>query len=142
MRSDIFAWYTVIGSAGSSCGKLATGWAVQRLQMLEGWDAIRSYRAVFVVYAGLGVLNALLACVLSEKVEVERHHGAKQESEDVMETEAEPLLSGDRRTFADPDEAMEKRPLLPRISKGSQSVVIKLCMLFAIDSLASGLVPA
>jgi len=140
IRSDIFAWYTVIGSAGSSCGKLATGWAVQHLQTLKGWDSIRSYRAVFLVYAGLGVINVLLACFLSSKVEAEKHQNPKLNLEEDGETE--PLLNRDRRAAKTGNTAMEEKALLPKISKKSQAIIIKLCLLFAVDSLASGLVPA
>lgn len=140
IRSDIFAWYTVIGSAGSSCGKLATGWAVQHLQTLEGWDPIRSYQAVFLIYAWLGVINVLLACFLSSKVEAEKHHYLKLDLEEDRETE--PLLNGDGTATKGGNITTEKKPLLPKISRESQAVVIKLCLLFAVDSLASGLVPA
>ncbi len=140
IRSDIFAWYTVIGSAGSSCGKLATGWTVQHLQTLKGWDPIRSYRAVFLAYAAFGVVNMLLACVLSSKVEAEKHQNLDSESEE--EAETEPLLNGDERVPKSESVKTERKALLPKISKESQAIVIKLCLLFAVDSLASGLVPA
>lgn len=139
-RSDIFAWYTVIGSAGSSCGKLATGWAVQHLQTLEGWDPIRSYRVVFLAYAGLGFVNAVLACFLSSRVEAERHQAMKPTSEEVDDTE--PLLDEDVRAASGGDTVPERKTLLPRISRESRAIVVKLCLLFAVDSLASGLVPA
>lgn len=131
MRSDIFAWYTVIGSAGSSCGKLATGWIVQHLQTFEGWDQIQSYRAVFFAYAGLGAANMVLTCLLSPKVEAETHHLSNADL---------PLLNP--REPEDTVITAERKSLLPKISKESQAIVIKLCFLFAVDSLASGLVPA
>jgi MFS family permease len=138
IRSDIFAWYTVIGSAGSSCGKLATGWIVQRLHTFEGWDQIQSYRAVFFAYAGLGVANMVLTCVLSPKVEAETHHIINVDLGGATETE--PLLNS--RETEGAVIAVERKSLLPKISNESRAVVIKLCLLFAVDSLASGLVPA
>jgi hypothetical protein len=140
IRSDIFAWYTVIGAAGSSCGKLATGWAVQHLQTLEGWDPIRSYRAVFLAYAGLGFVNVMLACFLSSKVEAEKHANLENDREE--DTVTEPLLNGNESIAKGESAAVERKALLPKISKESQAVVFKLCLLFAVDSLASGLVPA
>jgi MFS family permease len=140
IRSDIFAWYTVIGSVGSSCGKLATGWVVQHLQTLEGWDPKRSYRAVFLAYAGLGFVNVVLACFLSSRVEAERHQAAKLTLEEADETE--PLLERDGTMANCGDAVLERKTLLPNISRESQAIVIKLCLLFAVDSLASGLVPA
>jgi len=130
----------VIGAAGSSCGKLATGWAVQHLQTLDGWDPIRSYRAVFLAYAGFGFVNVMLACFLSSKVEAEKHGYLENDPEE--ETEAEPLLNGNESTAKSESAAVERKALLPKISKESQAIVFKLCLLFAVDSLASGLVPA
>lgn len=137
-RSDIFAWYTVVGSAGSSCGKLATGWIVQHLQTFEGWDQIHSYRAVFFAYASLGVVNMVLTCFLSSEVEAETQHLTNQNSGGARETE--PLLNS--RETEDAVIAVERTSLLPKISKESQAIVIKLSILFAVDSLASGLIPA
>jgi hypothetical protein len=92
IRSDIFAWYTVIGSIGSSCRKLTTGWAVQHLQTLEGWDPIRSYRVIFLAYAGFGIVNIMLACLLSSKVEAKKHQHLENDVEEESETES--LLHG------------------------------------------------
>lgn len=130
----------MIGSAGSSCGKLATGWAVQHLQTLEGWDPISSYRVVFLAYAGLGLVNVILVCFLSSKVEAGRHPKLENDAEEVLETE--PLLNEIQSVCKSSSAATERNTLVPKISKESQAVVIKLCLLFAIDSLASGLVPA
>jgi hypothetical protein len=141
IRSDIFAWYVVIGSTGSAAGKLVTGWVVQELQMGRGWNPVRSYRAVFLTYAGLGFLNAMLTCVLSSRVELYGHE--EQVAGVDSSVEEEPLISG-TETDLNNEVAFvkEKRTLLPRISKESRVVLLKLCLLFAVDSLASGLVPA
>jgi hypothetical protein len=89
-------------------------------------------------YAGLGFLNLLLSCGLSSRVELHGHEEQKN-----SDGEEEPLISG-----SDPDShnnlaaVKAKRSLLPRISKESRMVLLKLCLLFSLDSLASGLVPA
>lgn len=141
IRSDIFAWYVVIGSAGSAAGKLVTGWVVQELESWEGWSPVRSYRAVFLAYAGLGFLNVLLACVLSSRVELHGYEGRVAGIDSSVEEE--PLVSrSETDSGNDIPVAKEKRSLLPRISKESRVVLLKLCLLFAVDSLASGLVPA
>lgn len=118
-------------------GKLATGWVVQKLQSRERWSPVRSYQAVFLAYGGLGFLNLLLTCMLSSRVELHGHEEQK-DSDD----ESESLIS---RGDIDSNHEMtvkEKRSLLPKISKDSRIVLLKLCLLFALDSLASGLVPA
>jgi hypothetical protein len=127
----------VIGSAGNALGKLATGWVVQKLQSRERWSPVRSYQAVFLAYAGLGFLNLLLTCTLSSRVELHGHDEQK-DSDD----ESESLISGIDTDSNHEMAGKEKRSLLPKISKESRIVLLKLCLLFALDSLASGLVPA
>lgn len=138
-RSDIFAWYTVIGSLGSSAGKLTTGWIVSWLLSENmGWTTKEAYKAVFQAYAALGSVSFLLACCLSKRVEL---GGGKKKvrQEDSDNEENDPLLVVDD----EPISPLEKprKPLLPRISKESRPILVKLCLLFAVDSLASGLVP-
>jgi hypothetical protein len=83
----------------------------------------------------------MLTCVLSSRVELHGHE--RQMSEPDSRVEEEPLISDGETEIANEIAAVkEKRTLLPRISKESRGVLLKLCMLFAVDSLASGLVPA
>jgi hypothetical protein len=98
---------------------------------------VRSYQAVFLGYAGLGFLNVLLTCVLSSRVELPEHEDQKD-----SDGEEEPLLSDTDSTNDVSVAKNKRRSLLPRISKESRIVLFKLCLLFALDSLASGLVPA
>ncbi|KAL2063116.1 hypothetical protein VTL71DRAFT_6188 [Oculimacula yallundae] len=137
IRSDIFAWYTVIGSAGNAAGKLATGFVVQHLQTLDGWDKIRSYQAIFLVYAIFGAVNFLITFTLSNEVEL---YG--RENEGSNDGDEEPLMSATGDDANGEERVKEKRSLLPNISKESRAIVFRLCCLFAVDSLASGLVPA
>jgi len=86
-------------------------------------------------------LNVLLACVLSSRVELHGYEGRVAVVDSSVEEE--PLMSGSETDSGnDIPVAKEKRSLLPRISKESRVVLLKLCLLFAVDSLASGLVPA
>jgi MFS family permease len=138
IRSDIFAWYTVIGSAGSSCGKLATGWAVQRLETLHNWNQMRAYRLIFLAYAFLGVVNFLLACTLSSKVEMDEC--GRRIFDTRRAGDSEPLLSHEQEEEVTEERAIKS--LFPKISSRSRTTIVQLCLLFAVDSLASGLVPA
>ena len=139
IRSDIFAWYTVIGSAGNAAGKLATGFIVQHLQTLDGWDQIHSYQAIFFAYAVLGAMNFLVTFFLSNEVEL---YGRKEQRSSSGSEDEEPLISEVEDGEGGEERIGEKRSLLPNISKESRAIVFKLCCLFAVDSLASGLVPA
>ncbi|KAH6707847.1 MFS transporter [Leptodontidium sp. MPI-SDFR-AT-0119] len=139
IRSDIFAWYTVIGSAGNAAGKLATGFIVQHLQTLDGWDQIHSSQAIFFAYAVLGAMNFLVTFFLSNEVEL---YGREEQRSSIGSEDEEPLITGVGNGEGGEERIGEKRSLLSNISKESRAIVFKLCCLFAVDSLASGLVPA
>lgn len=107
-----------------------------------------AYRFIFSIYAVLGIVKLALSVILTDKCEPEP---VKQEYQQVVQTdsvEAEGLLSDnedDEEEVSSKPKAtvpeMKRKPLWPAISAQSRSVVIKLCLLFAVDSLASGLAP-
>ena len=51
-------------------GTVACGWALEAARSRLGWDEARTYRLAFYGYAGLGVVKAVLALMLSPAVEV------------------------------------------------------------------------
>jgi MFS family permease len=67
-RTRVFGWYQLIGSFATAAGALAGGLIAGTLQS-GGEDALASYRALLLVYAGLGALIALLCALLSRAVE-------------------------------------------------------------------------
>lgn len=151
IRSDIFAWYTLIGTAGTAFGTIICGWLVQGLQARAGWTNTRAYRVIFGLYAFLGLLKLAFSLMLSDKCEPEPD---KQERHDAVElgaVEAAGLLSDDdepdqppkpKKTTAPAAPRMKKKSIWPQISPASRAILLKLCLLFAVDSMASGLVPA
>lgn len=130
-RSDIYAWYSLLGTAGLALGSISCGWVVESLLRYKEWDTIRAYRAVFFLYAILGLVKMLLALMLSRNCEVE-----KSQPESRLD-ESAPLLSGTDAPLAKPKKQMS---LLPSIAKDSIPTVVKLALLFGVDSFASGLV--
>lgn len=98
---------------------------------------MRSYQAVFFTYAMLGMLNFMLAWFLSSGVELQRSITKPARGGEIGEEDA--LLPG---VQTEQNEELEKkRSLLPMISRESRGIIFRLCCLFAVDSLASGLVP-
>ena len=150
LRSDVFAWYTLLGNAGTACGTIVCGWIVQRLLSM-GTSNIEAYRSIFWIYALLGLVKLGLSLLLSEACEPEPK---KQERPDPLEldsVEAEGLLSDDENdaestkpkpTYT-PKISVPKarKSIWPEISPASRSILVKLCLLFAVDSFASGLTP-
>lgn len=127
---------------------------VQGLLIHRHWKDTRAYRVIFAFYAFLGIIKFVLSLMLSDKCEVEppqqKYEPVGQELDSV---EAEGLLSDDGDT-PEPSpkfKTAEKLPapspksknsVWPAISPASRSILVKLCLLFAVDSLASGLIPA
>jgi MFS family permease len=148
-RTGLLAWYTVFGYTGASLGVLVCGWILRAVQA-EGWTPLESYRLVFWAYSGLGLVKFVFCLFLSEKCEPMREIVPVQQADD----ETRPLLAneGPENGHIDdttkPDEVAKQVKgsilgrLLPAMSSESISLVWKLCLLFAVDSVASGLTPA
>lgn len=133
-RSDIFAWYSFIGYAGTAVGTFVGGWVVQRVRAGTG-DAIFAYRCVFYIYAAQGFLKFLLACGLSKNIEAE-----KSRPEIETDSEREPLLAATLPPEEVEAETRElKRKTFLSVGKENLPTYIQLGLLFALDSFASGL---
>ncbi|KJZ71788.1 hypothetical protein HIM_08808 [Hirsutella minnesotensis 3608] len=137
-RGDVYAWYSLLGNAGTAFGMMTWGWAIHGIRNGLGWTPVQAYRATFVGYAILGVVKLLLAMSLSRAVEPAK----KAASAEATTEETTPLLAGE------PNPASQTQPkpkkwtnLLPEISPESRVITATLCLLFALDSFASGLVP-
>jgi len=68
-RTRIFAWYHVAGFTASAFGAAGGGALASALQH-AGWSVVASYRALFWLYAAVGVALALLSRRLGPAVEV------------------------------------------------------------------------
>jgi len=109
-RTEVFAWYTLTGSFATALGALVGGTLSQSLQKAV-LSQVNGYRAVVVLYGGLGIVLALLFLRVSRNAEV---------------SPSEPVAGGGLgRLFG--------------IHK-SRRVVAKLSGLFAVDAFAGGFV--
>jgi len=68
-RTQIFAWYNLVGSFATATGALTGGWLAQILRD-NGWPALEAYRVVLIGYALGGFLLVLLFLNLSKGVEL------------------------------------------------------------------------
>jgi MFS family permease len=68
-RTQVFAWYNLVGSFATALGSLAGGSLVQALQAL-GTKPLLSYQAVVIGYAAIGLMLGLLFTQLSPAIEV------------------------------------------------------------------------
>lgn len=110
-RTDLFAWYNLIGSLATGAGALIGG-TVVALMEAAGYRGALAYEPVIVAYGVLGLALAAISLSLSGAVEA---RGAS------------------RLTPATPVSAFLGLHV-------SRAVVLRLAALFAIDSFAGGLV--
>src|SRR5262249_51952705 len=68
-RTQVFAWYSLLGSVTTGLGSLAGGILAQTLQN-AGRTPLESYRAVIIGYALLGGVLGLLFTRLTSAVEI------------------------------------------------------------------------
>ncbi|KAF1979142.1 MFS general substrate transporter [Bimuria novae-zelandiae CBS 107.79] len=141
-RSDVFTWYVVLAVLGTASGLLVGGLAVDSMQGLQGWSELDAYRAMFWIYTALGCVKALMTLFLSSRCE----HGAEKESTEDSNGETEPLLNGNGREASPPMPPGHKKKTkwwnaFTQISKRTRWTLLKLCSVFFLDSLGSGMVP-
>ncbi|KAJ6115170.1 Major facilitator superfamily domain general substrate transporter [Penicillium sp. IBT 16267x] len=129
--SDIYAWYSLVGTAGTALGQLICGWIISSLQSLHGWEFIPSCQMIFFIYAGVGVLKFILTLGLTRKVELEVEEAPEQE----QNGETRPLLANSNST----EQETPKKSLWSTVEGDLWSLVIRLFILFGLDAFASGL---
>lgn len=101
------------------------------------------------MYTLLGILKLVLSLMLSDACEPQPEKDERHGDVELDAVEAEGLLSDDEGDTAKPSRpkpsvttaAIRKKSIWPRISPSSRSILVKLCLLFAVDCFASGLVP-
>lgn len=150
VRAEIYAWYGLIGQTGAALGLLSCGWIVQYLQTNSGWDLLTAYRLIFYVYSALGAIKIVLALVQSSAVEIQetQHHqfdsqpaATPIEAQPLLHDEAHTSLIQEDRTLTQRHEPCVGKRLLSKVDRQRVGVITPLCLLFALDSFASGLVP-
>lgn len=136
-RSGVLAWYTLSGTAGVALGTIASGWVVRVLQVKYRWETIPAYRVIWTAYAVMGLVKFSLCLLLSKKCEADPEPVPVPAADD----ERRPLLAngGHEQEVKKDSVGSKLRNLIPRFSQETRSLIFKLGLLFAMDSLASGL---
>ena len=129
-RPDIFAWYSLLGTAGTSLGIMVSGWVTNVLIHSKGWSTVQAYRVIYYVYALIGLIKFILTLVLSKDCEAEKQPPTANP------TETAPLLGLDKKPKKN-----NPLSLVPQLSPESKAILFQLCILFAFDNFASGLAP-
>lgn len=136
-RSQVFAWYTLIGMGGVASGLNTCGWVTTYLVEAKHWSHLQTYRAIFFGYAAIGALKFLLTLSLSAHCEAEPADSRGKDRQD----ETAPLLRQENAQQPEAPPKKSKPGLWSSISPESRAIVFRLCVLFAFDNFASGLAP-
>ncbi|GAB7352712.1 hypothetical protein MBLNU459_g3067t1 [Dothideomycetes sp. NU459] len=119
-RSDIYAWYTLIGYAGTAIGTVVAGWIIHRLRE-TGYDSVSAYRFIFHLYAAIGFIKFLLACALSKAIEADPEEPPSVDEAAPLLGEANEIAAAAAEEEQERDQAHnQKRPrksFIPTISK-------------------------
>jgi MFS family permease len=75
-RTQVFAWYNLVGSFATATGALGGGGLTHLLQQ-AGVLPLNSYRTIVILYGGIGLLLALLFTRLSSSVEIAHSDSAR-----------------------------------------------------------------
>ena len=133
--SDVYAWYSLVGTAGTALGQLVCGWVITSLQSLHGWEFIPSCRVIFFVYAAVGVIKLILTLSLTREVEMT----VQEEAQEQQSGETRPLLGEPSPAEQPVEPAPKKKFFWSAIEGDLWSLVLRLFILFGLDSFASGL---
>jgi MFS family permease len=132
-RTRMFAWYHVAGFPMSALGALAGGMLAHALQH-RGWTAIESYRVLFWLFAGCGLVLAGLSLKLGEEVEtaIGAHDNGHAQT-------LHPVDHGGNRSPNPASPGPTGGFLRQLLGLGdSQRLVLRLSALFALDSFGGG----
>lgn len=129
---------------GTAFGIMTAGWTVEQLQKSAGFSDVQAYRTVFYCYTLLGLTKFALSMALSKRVEVEMKlpppsDQARTQLLEDYNVERESVETNNNNNNTSKDAKKEQKAWLPAISPASRLVVLQLCILFSMDSFASGL---
>ncbi|CAG86539.1 DEHA2C17600p [Debaryomyces hansenii CBS767] len=153
-RSDIYAWYTFLGTFCAAVGSIVCGTLVDYMNTHLDYSLAASYKIAFLGYSVLSFLTIILSYFISIRVEWTSDEQAKKdqssnqagtgqdETSQLLGPESSPQpqdQQGDReQDQTKPKESTFK--FLPTLNKSILVIVIKLSLLFALDSFASSLI--
>lgn len=146
-RTDMYAWFAVTSTLGMSTGLFTAGWLTYLQRTYLEYDWKECYPAVFGMYALIGIVKVVLTLFLTDRCEADYtpSHRRYEEEEDMG---ARPLLNdGDRRrSYTKAPEIRSGvrrigRSITTRVSRESRPILFRLCILLAVNSFASGMIP-
>lgn len=155
-RSDVLAWYVTFTTMAGAIGAEVAGRVVHALEKRH--NVVKAYHALFWAYAAFGIIGSILCLGLSDRCEAagERAEMKERGRGDADGEEEEVLLEAMTPSTTDEFDHEEGHPArradiripskkrqsyFSQISKTTRSIMYKLWILLAIDSLADGMTP-
>ena len=134
-RPEIYAIHALVGTIGSALGAIVCGIFVDLLKRtgVAATD-LQCYKLVFLLYAFFAFCKMVIMLLLSDATELDGHYGhtdhGNEETPEPLDVndETAPLM----RQATHPEERTNK------LSKETVSVLMKLLIIFMVDSLGSG----
>lgn len=158
-RSDVLAWYVTATTMAGAVGTEVAGRVVQWVEKSSG-DVKKAYHVLFWGYAGFGVVGVALSLGLSKRCEAAgekrremQERGRADHDGEEEEVLLEAMTPSTTDSFDHTHEAAEERRMnlrvpekkkqsyFSQISPATRSIMYKLWILLAIDSLADGMTP-
>lgn len=143
----MYAWFAVTSTLGMASGLFTAGWLTSIQRTYLGYDWKECYPAVFGMYAVVGIVKVVLTLFLTERCEAD-YAPPQRRYEEEEDTSARPLLNdGDRRTsYTKAPEIRSgvrriSRSITTRVSRENRPILFRLCILLAVNSFASGMLP-
>ncbi|KAF2840527.1 MFS general substrate transporter [Patellaria atrata CBS 101060] len=147
-RSYLYQWYNVFMNLAAAAGLAVSGWLTSFLREKPAWKESDAYRVIFYVYSAIGLAKALFAISLSRKCELELERNETSVHTHLpLDLEHEPLLPHNHTPVPPNIPPEQTNSVSPKtaslftISPTSRLTLLKLALLFALDSFASGMAP-
>lgn len=146
--SDIYAWYSLIGTAGAATGMMVCGWVLSILQGNYKWDFVPACRVIFMIYGAAGAIKLILTMGLTVNVEADAKKKKQQRQQQqqnagngTSSSETDPLLGSNGQDVDAVATTPNQRKLffLPGVETQYVGLVISLIVLFGLDAFASSL---
>ncbi|CCF55754.1 hypothetical protein KAFR_0A03190 [Kazachstania africana CBS 2517] len=140
-RPEVYAMHALVGTMGSALGAIICGFFVDTLKHYGiAKTNLECYKLVFLFYALLALGKVIIMFSLSEKTELDGHYhevhhnatGSMVEAIGEETDELAPLIT--QREEIDTDNTTSSG----RLSKETRTVLMKLLIIFMIDSFGSG----
>lgn len=139
-RANVLGWYYMLGGIGEALGMLVSGWLISALRIEYEYTAAASFRIIFMIYAAVGIVKALLPLGIGQESELQINEDIGQSG---SHDETEPLLpaSGPGSSSNLTTVLFSKFSLVwPKLSKESGSFMMKITFLYCLSALSSSLV--